>query len=370
MRTFEIILAVWWGLALVATVANVVLTPRLRETARTRGPLVSVVIPARNEERAIERTVRAFLSQTYEDLEVVVVDDRSTDATRRILASFDDPRLAVVDGTETPDGWLGKPWALEQGGRRAKGELLLFVDADVFYKPPTIAAMVEALESDVALLALFPHVEMHGFWEHAGMTSLVIVLMGLANPWLINRTRTPSMALGAGTGNLVRRTAWESIGGHAPLRDAVVDDIGLARQVRVAGLRTTVSSANDFISVRMYHGLREIVGGFTKNGFAALAGSYAALLLLVAYMLASSIVPYVLAFLGHPFAVAAVLLLTAARVALFSWLGYSIAAALFLHPVTTLLWIFILLRSAWYSGVRGEVHWRGRRSVEWSRFGR
>src|ERR1041385_5172030 len=121
---------------------NVVRTLQSARGGLENPPHVSILVPARNEERIIERTVRAFLAQDYPHFEVIVVDDRSTDATPQILASIDDPRLVVVRGEEMPPGWLGKPWALHQAAARARGELLMFVDADIVYAPGTIAAAV------------------------------------------------------------------------------------------------------------------------------------------------------------------------------------------------------------------------------------
>src|SRR5947207_11233173 len=104
-----------WLAALGRTILNLTLIRRLRPVAARRGPFLSVIIPARNEEKIIERTVRAMLAQTYADLEVIVVDDRSTDRTGDILRTIDDPRLMIISGEEPPPGWLGKPWAMHQG---------------------------------------------------------------------------------------------------------------------------------------------------------------------------------------------------------------------------------------------------------------
>jgi len=163
-----------WILAFIQTIANLRAVPRLKgDRTPTNQPLVSIVIPARNEARVIERTVRAFLEQDYPSIEVIVVNDRSTDATGEILRSISDPRLTVVEAEEAPPGWLGKPWALEQGSARARGELLLFVDADLIYAPAAIRAAVAEIESNgAALLALLPHFEMKTFAENVGMPML------------------------------------------------------------------------------------------------------------------------------------------------------------------------------------------------------
>src|SRR5471032_2385909 len=119
---------VLWAFGLVNIILNLLLLGKLRRATLDRHPLVSIIIPARNEERAIERTVRAMLAQDYAEIEVIVVNDRSTDSTGVILdrVALEDPRLVAVHGEEPPPGWLGKPWALHQGSQRARGELLLF----------------------------------------------------------------------------------------------------------------------------------------------------------------------------------------------------------------------------------------------------
>ncbi|HET8797135.1 MAG TPA: glycosyltransferase family A protein, partial [Thermoanaerobaculia bacterium] len=145
-----------WLIALATTILNLRRVPKLAPRLPKHLPLVSVIVPARDEERAIERAVRRFLAQTWPSLEVIVVNDRSVDATGAILAAIGDPRLIVIDGEEPPAGWLGKPWALHQGSLRAKGELLLFVDADVMYAPDAVAAaaVLAAGEPDAPLRAV------------------------------------------------------------------------------------------------------------------------------------------------------------------------------------------------------------------------
>ena len=174
MQLLSTIILLLWILAFVRTLLNLYLVRRLSADAIPPAyPLVSIVVPARNEARVIERTVRAFLLQDYPSFEVVVVDDRSTDGTGDILRAVADPRLIVVSGEEPPPGWLGKPWALEQGSRRARGELLLFADADIIYSPPAVrSAVAELFRSDAALLALLPYFEMQGFGENVGMAML------------------------------------------------------------------------------------------------------------------------------------------------------------------------------------------------------
>jgi chlorobactene glucosyltransferase len=201
---------------------------------------------------------------------------------------------------------------------------------------------------------------MRGVWENVAMPNLAAFLFMVVPTWLSNRTRTPRLAIGAGTGNLVLRTDYDALGGHEPLHDAVVDDIALARLFRRGGRRTAVVRADDFVSVRMYEGGRAIVEGFTKNGFTTLGRSYTAVIVLLPLGLLVSVQPFVGALTGDPLSVASVATITAARVILFGALGYRIDSALFGHVPMMVLWTWIMIRSAWYTGIRRQLLWRGR----------
>ena len=364
MRLLSLLLFASWVLALFRAIANLLLVHRLRAQGAGDGAqvFVSIVVPARNEARAIERTLRAFLAQDYEHFEVILVDDRSSDGTGDIARAIGDPRLVVISGEETPPGWLGKPWAMEQGSQAARGDLLLFVDADVHYAPATLRAAVAHIEREpsIAMLALLPHFEMHGFWENIAMPALAMFAFTLMPAWLSNRTRLVVLAVGAGTGNLVRRGAYERSGRHEALKDAVVDDVGLARLLRRNGEITEAVRADELISVRMYHGGGEILRGFTKNAFAVVNRSY---LLAIPFVLLNSgigLLPYALAFTGDPFAIGTVVLISVVRVVVFAAFRYPLLYAIFGHPLMGAFWLAIFFRSLWKTGIRRELEWRGR----------
>jgi chlorobactene glucosyltransferase len=362
MRFLAFAVLALWALTLGRTILNLLLVPRLRPGSMPRQtPRLSVIVPARDEERTIERTVRALLAQTYPDLEVVVVNDRSTDATGAILDSIADRRLIVVNGVEPPPGWLGKPHALHLGAGRATGELLLFIDADIIYAPDAVAAAVARLEeSGASMLSLLPHFELHGFWEHVAIPNLLVVAFTMLPLWLANKTRIPLFGAGGGPGNLIRREVYDAIGGHESLKDAVVDDVALARLVRRSGRRTEVALANDLISLRMYHGAREIVDGFTKNAFAVFNRNYVAAIVVLLLALVTHALPYALAVTGSLLGLVTVALIVLSRVVLYTALGYRLDNALFGHIPMMLIWCWILIRSMWVTGVRRQLTWRGR----------
>lgn len=359
----QLVVLIAWITTLIRTIINLWLVPRLDDGAETRGPLVSVVIPARNEAGSIERTVRGFLAQTWESLEIIVVDDRSSDATGSILRSIaaEDPRLRIINGVEPPDGWLGKPWALHQGQGLAHGELLLFVDADIVYEPHAVAAAVAQLRAaGSSMVTLLPHLVMGTFWEKLAMPYLAFAAYSILPIWLANRTRIPILGVGGGTGNLVRRDHYEAAGGHAALRDAVVDDIATARLLRRSGYRTTVARASSLVSVRMYEGRRAIVEGFTKNIFATFHRSYVLTVTLAILGLVFHVMPYVWAVAGEIVSVVTVVLITATRLILFAALRYPLHYAVWAHPFMIVFWTWLWIRSMWITGVRGELAWRGR----------
>jgi glycosyltransferase involved in cell wall biosynthesis len=363
MHTLSLVVLALWVLTLVCTALNLVSVPwRARRMPRTT-PLVSVIVPARDEERDIRRTVTALLAQTYPALEVIVVDDRSTDATPAILAELaaGDPRLLVVKGDEPPPGWLGKPAALHRGSLQARGELLLFMDADILYAPDAIAAAVSYIEErEVSLLTLFPQIEMHGFWEHVLMPNLAVFLFCFVPLWAANRSRAPLFAIGGGPGNLVRRGDYDAAGGHEALSDSVVDDVALARLLRRGGFRTEAVRASDFVSMRMYHGLGEIVAGFTKNAFAVFGRRYSVAAILLAVCGVFHLLPFALALVGDRLALITVGLITLTRLLLFRTLRYGVVNALLGHPLMIAGWGYIMLRSVWFTGIRRQLHWRGR----------
>jgi glycosyltransferase involved in cell wall biosynthesis len=350
------------------------LTPRLSRPRPQppRLPRVSIVIPARNEERDVERAVRSHLAADYPNFEVIVVDDRSSDRTGEILTALalEDRRLTVVSGDEPPAGWLGKPHALHLGARAATGELLLFADADVVYDRRALAASVAFLEAGrVDFLALLPRMEAVGFWESVLMPYVLGAYFGGIG-FLANLDRPRWVAAGGGAGNLIRRHAYDALGGHAALKDSVVDDVHLAIKAKRAGFRARAVRAEDQVSVRMYRGLAGVVNGFTKNIAYTLNGLLGVgLFLLTAVITVLWVAPpltLIAALAGAPvsppdvlIAAAAFALVVAARLAAAAALRDKLWPSV-THPIMAAIWGFIICRSLYHRVVRKRLLWRGR----------
>jgi chlorobactene glucosyltransferase len=330
------------------------------------------VVPARNEAGEIEAAVRSHLAQEYPSLEVVVVDDRSTDGTSEILARLaaEDGRLTIVDGVEPPAGWLGKPHALFQGAGRATGDLLLFADADVRYGPTALSDAVTMLEAgELDLLALFPRIEMEGFWENVLMPYLAVSYFFGPAFW-VNSDAQRRYAAGGGAGMLVRAPAYRAAGGHEALRASVIDDIGLAIRVRRAGGRCRMAMADEQVSLRMYRGFRQVFDGFTKNMAFVFEGGLGLFLAVstfftfLAWSLPAAVLAAAALGLDVPvrdirLAAAAFLLTVAARAALGAYLRYPLWTSV-TQPFTAAVWAAITARSLAWRFFHRRVLWRGR----------
>jgi chlorobactene glucosyltransferase len=339
-------------------------------------PSLSIVVPARNEERSIERCVRSLLAQRWLDLDVIVVDDRSSDATPQILERLarEDPRLRVVRGEELPAGWIGKPWALEQGTRLARGEWLLFTDADSFHDPAGAAsALWFATRAGVDALSIATRQELDTFWERATLPSILGMILFVSGPLgAVNDPAKPQKAIANGQYILVSRHAYDALGGHAALRGEIVEDVAFARRLKADGrFRFVLAGGQRLASVRMYHSLGEIWAGFTKNVYVGADGNLAALAGGIVFCSAISVAPPLLA----ARAVAArrygdALEALAASVAVVATASWGMRRAAFprrlalLQPLGTAFFAAVIANSTWSVLSGRGVKWRGRRYFE------
>jgi chlorobactene glucosyltransferase len=245
-------------------------------------PSLSIVVPARDEERSIEPCVRSLLAQRGVDAEVIVVDDRSGDETSIILARLqrEFPALQVVRGEALPEGWVGKPWACAQGALRARGEWLLFTDADSRHEPHASASTLAfARATGADALSIMTGQELGSLAERAMLPSIlqmVVFASGMITE--INDPQRPDRALANGQYLLVSRAAYDALGGHAALRGEIVEDIEFARRLKRDGrFRLIVAEATQLVRVRMYRSFREIWNGFTKNMYLGARGDLRAI---------------------------------------------------------------------------------------------
>jgi chlorobactene glucosyltransferase len=242
------------------------------DAAPADAPLVSVVIPARNEARNIDRCLSSILTTTYPNLEVIVVDDASSDGTgdvaRKIAAT--DPRARVVINAPLPDGWFGKQWACATGAKIARGQILQFTDADTLHSADLVTRSVNAIRRTHAdLFSVAGRQELGGFWERIIQPQIFTVLsMRYGGTESVNESPRVSDKIANGQCIFVSRAAYDAIGGHASVRTSVAEDLMLAQKFFATRKRVILMLGVDQLSTRMYESLREIIAGWRKNVFA------------------------------------------------------------------------------------------------------
>jgi len=245
----------------------------------TDPPLVSVIIPARNEATNIARCVRSVLASRYPKLEVIVVDDHSTDGTGGIAreTAGGDSRIRIIENPDLPAGWFGKQWACANGEKEARGEILVFTDADTEHSPDLLGRVVNAMRARrVDLLTLAGDQEMHTFWERIIQPQLFGLLsMRYGGTEHVSNSKRPADVIANGQFIAVNREAYHAVGGHALVRDRVAEDLSLAQEFVRSGRRMSILIATRQFSTRMYASLSEIIRGWRKNIYAG--GKHAAL---------------------------------------------------------------------------------------------
>ena len=324
---------------------------------------MSVIVPARNEEACLGACLESLVAQAGIRFEIIVVDDGSTDGTRQIAASF--PAVRVVDAGLLPEGWSGKNNAMAAAAAQARGEWLLFTDADTVHSPGSLArSLAEARGRQVVLLSYSPEQEVHGFWEKAVMPVIFAELATTYRPAEVNLPSSPAAAAN-GQYLLISREAYDAVGGHAAVAGSLLEDVALARLVKASGRRIFFRYGGDAVRTRMYRSFGQLREGWTKN-LALLFPSpvrLAVLRLLEFGLIVVSVEAAVLGALYHrthtaTFATMVFLILCGLFVARIRKAHFA-SGATALSLLGLPLFSYLLLRSK-LSYRRGEVSWKGR----------
>lgn len=341
-------------------------------------PLVSVIVPARNEAHNIERCVRSILRTGWPAIEVIVVDDRSEDGTGALVRAIaaGDARLRVVDGAPVPEGWFGKQWACAQGAHEAQGSTLLFTDADTAHASDLLPRTMHAMRAralDFFTVAGFQ--ELGSFWERVVQPQVFYMIAArYGGAGEVNRARRSRDKIANGQYLVFTRAAYDRVGGHDAVRAKAAEDLALSHRVAELGLRGEIAVAPDQLSTRMYTSLAEIVNGWTKNIVTAGADSLpggalprAMLPLLLLFIPLAHLAPVVTLVLAAFTPVAAPVLhwAIACTALLLVWWAFVYARAFrqspfyaLTLPLGALVVLFIIARAT----VRGRgVEWKGRR---------
>jgi glycosyltransferase involved in cell wall biosynthesis len=361
-----------------------------RNPVRAAGnPRVSIIVPARNEQETIEQTLHSLLALDYDHYEVIAVNDRSTDQTGEIMERVAQPfrispkqrdpgpchaqprktpldrppsKIRVVHHAELPPGWLGKTHAMWTAANQASGEWLLFTDADVVFKPDSLRrALVYAEAEPADHVVLFPRMIMKRPGEYMMIAFFQTMFMFGHRPWKVADPSTEDH-MGVGAFNLVRRRVYEAVGTYQALRMEVLDDMKLGKVVKNAGFRQRNVFGGDLISIRWAHGALGVVNNLTKNFFAVLSFQSWRTLLSAFGLAFLNLGPFLGVGLAHgwarvPYAVALGSMFLI-------YLGMSWRSAVppyyfLLHPLSTAMFVYTLLRSMVLTLWNDGIEWRG-----------
>ena len=384
--TQRLVLEIYAGLIAIWPIRHLVLSwalpkldyldPRSPRFAEPDPPLVSAIIPAKDEQDVIADCLATVRAQAYPNLEILVVDDRSTDRTPEIVRAVAevDPRVRLVTIEHLPPGWTGKTHALHVAAGQAKGEWFWFVDADTRHEPESLSIVLEYARSrGAALASLLPEMRCESFWESVAQPLLGVVLIQNYPLFWANDPKK-SLAFANGQYILIRRDAYLAAGGHEAVRDKFVEDIYLAKAVKEAGLSSRTAIAHGIGSTRMYTSLPQFVRGWSRILYDALGRDPWRLLL-------QGLDPLVFSQTAHVAFVASLVMLALGRpsVAFAGWLlALSVAHHLLAYTCLRRLYVLSVPRTrhvAWYplaglvldailfQAIRmcltGQVSWRG-----------
>jgi glycosyltransferase involved in cell wall biosynthesis len=357
--------------------------------AATGIPLVSIIVPARNEEETIEQSLNTLLALDYDNYEVIAVNDRSADRTGEImervaeqsaqrhhssqttremghpgssLSPHPSPSLRVLHHRELPSGWLGKTHAMWTATNQASGDWLLFTDADVLFKPDSLRRALAYAEAERAdHVVLFPRMIMKQPGEYMMIAFFQTMFMFGHRPWKVADPKARDH-MGVGAFNLVRRSVYEAVGTYERLRMEVVDDMKLGKVVKNAGFAQRNVFGADLISIRWAKGAMGVVDNLTKNFFAILSFQWWRTLISAFGLAFLNLGPFLGVWLAHGWARVPYGL---ALVSMFLiYLGMSWRSAVppyyfLLHPVSTVLFVYTLLRSMVQTLWNDGIVWRG-----------
>ena len=330
-------------------------------------PRLSVLIPARNEELRLRPCISTLSDSDFPILEILILDDHSTDETAALVQqrAKGDPRIRLISGQPLPKGWVGKPWACHQLALQAKGDYLLFVDADTRFSDITLSQAVNlAHEQQSDLLSLWPYLESLSWSERLVIPFVHLFILFYLPHWAKGSLR----CFGAANGQFVlfRRTAYEKIKGHESVRNHMVEDIAIARNMRAAGFKvlnldgTNPGHSIALVRCRMYTRFSEVWEGFTKNLYPSFDGNFFAFFFFQSIQAVIFLAPFLLLFtpFGGPLVWTEIAIIFALRLCMAyrfrqSYLG------VFLHPFGQLLVLAIAMNS-WLQTLRGRLPWKGR----------
>jgi len=344
---------------------------RLPESFLKRKPLISILIPARNEEKNIRRCLNSLLRQDYPNIEILVLDDNSTDNTSGVVMKFagEDKRIRLYHGKPLAKGWLGKSYACQQLSEYARGEYLIFVDADTLHFANSISSSVACLlRFDIDALSVFAKQIMVTIHERMMVPAGNFMIMSFLPLALIRRARSALFCTAIGQFMLFKKEVYKAIGGHESVKGEILEDVLISKQVKKCGYKFMIFDGRNNLYCRMYHSFREVVHGYTKVLFSAFDYSIPMISIAILGVAAIHLMPFIMLpiaiLFNWPVAVTnmiiiQVILVMVTKIMLAIRFRMK-AVDVLLHPLSIIYLLSMAVNSVFQYRFNIGVYWKGR----------
>lgn len=364
-----VIIIIFLGLQFFFVIWNIRQYPSWTKRTGSKNLSVSILIPARNEEERLPGLLESLISQTNRPLEVLVLNDHSTDHTAKVVAQYAERYawIQLVEGSPLPKGWLGKPFACHQLSERAKGEWLLFLDADVRLDSEALAlAIGEADEQKTGLITGFPRQVVRTWMEKLVVPLMLFTIACHLPIRFVRKSRKPEFCAAHGGFMFVESACYKDVGGHASIYDQMVEDMELAKLIKKKGYPVTLAKIDDSVWMRMYESGSQVFRGYQKNIFPGVGRNLFLLLLVLVMYLFLYVYPFLALILSLILGKAILLAIVACLLGMLikSWIDWQHRLPFWLgafQPVSILLFCVIALASVYGSFSKKGYIWKGRR---------
>lgn len=344
----------------ITSLINAIMGPYLRSiNVSNYTPMVSVLIPARNEENNIENCINSISNQKYPNFEVIILDDESTDNTYKIISKYNNIKL--LKGKPLEKGWIGKNWACYQLSQAAQGEILIFTDADNTYENNAITNTVAYMQKfNLAMLSAFPEQKMTTFSEKLIIPLIDLMIYSFFILWSSLYVRNYIFSAANGQWLAIKQSIYNKYNGHKAIKNKIVDDTEMSRMIKKNGERTLTLSGKGIIYGKMYSNIDQIWSGLSKNLFGLTGNNIFIFITLSLVLILSTIAPYVLIFLSFSYLLLTVLILNIIWRFILSYNYRSNALiSVILHPISIIILITIGINSI-YVTKKGKINWKDR----------
>ncbi len=351
---------------LIVVVYNFITAPKIKNENRNivGDPRISILIPARNEEENIGAVLNSVVSQSYSNLEIIVLDDHSEDNTASIVQKFanSDSRVRLVKGKELPAGWLGKNWACSQLAEAATSDLFLFIDADIQLDEHAIQNSLNLFQTNkLNMLSCFPTQKMESLGEKLVVPLMNWLLLTFLPLKFVYSSKNTSFSAANGQFILFDRFSYVNVGGHNAVKDQVVEDMELVRNIKKKNLKALTALGSSGVFCKMYNSFDDALKGFTKNFFAGFNTHPILFLLMIAFFLALFFAPFPLIIFDLNFIYISLLIIIQRILLSIISKQSSIWNAL-LHPLQIMIMFVVGIKSLIFFKSK-RIEWKGRKII-------